>query len=125
MQTLAIIERAFRGTAEQQYAHVLWLVHGLHRLSPMVVVLRGTAAAYALAGPGAAPLRVGGAAWGRLPDYQAAVARLTADGARVVVARSSLRELCIDDRQLLAEVQKVDDEEIAVLVEGCDRVWYL
>jgi hypothetical protein len=36
-----------------------------------------------------------------------------------------LQELRVDDRRLLAGVQKVDDEEIAVLVERCDRVWYL
>jgi hypothetical protein len=125
VQTLTIVERAFRGTVEQQYAHVLWLVHGLHRLSPMVVVMRGTAAVYALAGRSVSPLEVGGTAWGRLPDYQAAVDRLIVDGAAVMVARSSLQELRVDDRRLLAGVQKVDDEEIAVLVERCDRVWYL
>jgi hypothetical protein len=123
--TLAIVERAYRGTLEQQYAHVLWLVHGLHRQSPMVLLLRGVAASYALAGRPDAPPRVGGAPWGTAPDYQAAIGRLVADGAPVLVCARSLRDLDLHDRPLLPEVRAAGDDEIIELIESCRRVWYL
>lgn len=123
--TLAIIERSHRGTVEQQYAHVLWLAHGLHRQSAMTILLRGGAAVYALAGPLSGPVEIGGVPWGEFPDYPQALARLHADGATVLVAQSSLTAFGVAGRPLLPGVEAVGEDRIAAVVAACDRVWFL
>ena len=123
--TLAIVERSHRGTVEQQYAHVLWLVHGLHRQSPMTLLLRGGAAVYALDAPPAGPVRVGGVPWGSFPDYHDALRRLRVDGAGVWVSGSSLARLGMVDFPLLPGIGAVTDQEIVKMMIDCDRIWYL
>ena len=123
--TLAIVERAHRGTVEQQYAHVLWLAHALHRQSPMTVLLRGMAAGYALDAPSPGPLDLAGMEWGEYPDYRAALDRLTADGARVLVSESSLAELGLTGRPLHPNVLTMRNAEYAAIVGAHDRIWFL
>lgn len=123
--TLAIIERSHRGTLEQQYAHVLWLVHGLHRQSPMVVLLRGGAALYSLNSQWEAPLDLGGMPWGSFPDYSSALERLRVDGADVLVEAASLKRFGLDDAPLLPGIVTVDDDEIVRVAAEADRIWYL
>jgi hypothetical protein len=123
--TLAVIERTHRGTVEQQYAHVLWLVHSLHAQVPMCVLLRGPAVVYALAGPPPEPVRVGDIPWGVYPDYQAAIGRLLADGAEVHVSASGLQALGLAEYPLLSGVVAVSDEELIGLIGRCDRWWHL
>jgi len=125
MRTLVVVERAFRGTVEQQFAHVLWLVHALHRQSPLTLLLRGLAACYALAGEPAGPVRLAGRDWGTAPDYQASIGRLVSDGAPVLVAAASLDQLGFRDRALLPGVRVATADEIVTLAETCQRWWYL
>lgn len=125
MTTLAIIERAHRGAVEQQYAHVLWLAHGLHRQSPMTVLLRGLAAGYALAADPAPPPLLGGVLWGHAPDYRAAMGRLHADGATVLVCGDCLDRLGRRGDPLLPGITVVSADEIAATAAECDRIWYL
>jgi hypothetical protein len=124
-RTLAIVERAHRGALEQQYAHVLWLAHALHRQSPMTVLLRGTAAVYALVTAPPPPLRVGGRPWGVRPDYTAALERLSADGARVLVCATSLADLGLADRPLHPVVRPLPAARLATFVATHRRVWFL
>jgi hypothetical protein len=122
---LVVVERAYRGTVEQQYAHVLWLVHGLHTQSPLTVLLRGPAAVYALAAADNGAAEVGGIPWGTGPDYQAAVGRLQDDGADVYVSAASLADLGVATVALLPGVRSLSDDQITTLVGECDRWWYL
>ena len=123
--TLAIVERALRGTVEQQYAHVLWLVSGLHRQSPMIVLLRGAATVYALDAPTPAPTVLGSVPWGVSADYCEALERLHAGGAAVLVSATSLDQLGLADRPMLPCVDIVTDDQIATVAVGCDRIWFL
>ena len=124
-RTLAVIERAHRGTVEQQYAHVLWLAHSLHTQSPMSVLLQGPAVVYALAGTPPGPVRMGDVAWGVYPDYQAAVGRLVADGADVHVSTSALNTFGLAAQPLLSGVSPLSDEDVVTLIARCDRWWHL
>lgn len=125
MSVLVIVERAHRGRVEQQYAHALWLVEGLTQQHPTDVLMRGAAAGYAVDAPPAPPLRLGGAVVEHAPDYSAAIGRLAAAGARVLVSGSSLVALGLAGRPLLAPVELVDDDELGLLCAGYDRLWYL
>src|SRR5262249_17139430 len=123
--TLAIVERALRGTIEQQYAHVLWLVSGLHRQSPMIVLLRGAATVYALNAPTPAPPPMGGVPWGVSPDYRQALERLGADGAAVLVSATSLDQLGLTGRPMSPCVEIVTDDQIVAVAVACERIWFL
>jgi hypothetical protein len=123
--TLAIVERAHRGRVEQQYAHVLWLAHALHRQSPMTVLLRGLAALYALDAAPPPPHRLGDGPWGVQPDYRSALDRLRVDGARVFVCAASLAQLGVADRPLHPDLPAVTVAGIAELVARHRRVWFL
>jgi hypothetical protein len=124
-RTLAIVERAHRGAVEQQYAHVLWLAHGLHRQSPMNVLLRGLAAVYAVDAAAPPPLVLGGGSWGTPPDYRAALARLLADDARVLVSASSLARLGLDGSPLCPGVVALPDGALAAFIAQHRRIWFL
>ncbi|MDG4831706.1 hypothetical protein O7627_20715 [Solwaraspora sp. WMMD1047] len=110
---------------EQQYAHVLWLIHGLHRQSPMTLLLRSGAAVYALAAPEVEPVVLGGRAWGVFPDYRAALTRLRSDGGEIFVSESSLDALGLTGNPLLPDIAVVPDNQIADLVVRSDRIWFL
>ncbi|HEY0168572.1 MAG TPA: hypothetical protein VGB75_16125 [Jatrophihabitans sp.] len=125
MSVLVILERAHRGRVEQQYAHALWLVEGLTQQHPTDVLMRGAAAGYAVDAPAAPPLRLGGAVLEHTPDYSAAIGRLAAAGARVLVSGSSLAALGLAGRKLLPSVELVNDAELGHICAGYDRLWYL
>jgi hypothetical protein len=123
--TLAVIERSHRGTVEQQYAHVLWLVHSLNSQSDMTVLLRGPAAVYALAAQPPGPVCLANEPWGIYPDYQAAISRLHADGAEIFVSADSLRQIGAGGFPLLPGVVPIAGDRIAALVARHDRWWFL
>jgi len=123
--TLAIVERSHRGTIEQQYAHVLWLVHGLHRQSPMILLLRGGAVVYALKSTPPGPVVLGGEPSGHHPDYREAITRLRSDRAAILVSRTSMVELGLADRSLFPGVEAVSDEQIAHVAGSVARIWFL
>jgi hypothetical protein len=123
--TLAIVERSHRGALEQQYAHVLWLVHSLHQQGPMTLLLRGPAVVYAVAGPAPAPLSLGDRPYGALPDYAAAVERLCADGGAALACATSLERFRLTDRPLIAGIRSVTEREITGVAGACDAIWYL
>jgi intracellular sulfur oxidation DsrE/DsrF family protein len=128
---LAIVERAFRGTVEQQYAHVLWLAHGLSRQAEIVVLLRGAACAYAVAPDGtngdveAGGLDIAGQPWGITPDYHDAIARMGNDGVRIYACARSLSAFGFAGRALLPEVRPISTTEMVDVITSCDRICYL
>ncbi|MEU8208422.1 hypothetical protein AB0B85_04370 [Micromonospora sp. NPDC049044] len=122
---MAILERAHRGAIEEQYAHELWLAHGLHRQSPMVVLLRGLAATYAIDTAPPGPIELGGAGWGVYPDYRAAIRRLLDDDARVLVSASALDRLGMSDKRLLPGLGVSEDHEITKLLIIAERILFL
>ncbi|MGC4809228.1 hypothetical protein ACLQ29_01690 [Micromonospora sp. DT228] len=122
---MAILERAHRGAIEEQYAHELWLAHGLHRQSPMVVLLRGLAAMYAIDAAPSGPIELGGVDWGAYPDYRAAIGRLLDDDARVLVSVSALDRLGMSDKRLLPGLGAVEDHEITNLLTIAERIFFL
>lgn len=118
--TLVIVERAHRGTLEQQYAHVVWLVRTLRRQSPMTLLLRGRACVYALDLAPAGP-----AGWGTPPDYRDSLRSLADEGGELLVCAASLDELRLAGHPLVPGVRRVSDDEITALWVAHDRVWFL
>jgi hypothetical protein len=122
---LAIVERSHRGTLEQQYAHVLWLVGSLHQQAPMTLLLRGPAVVYAVDRPPPVPLRLGEQPWGTFPDYREAIERLCANGGVALVCATSLDRCGLGDRPLIGGITPVTEDGITLVAAGCDAIWYL
>jgi hypothetical protein len=123
-RTLVIIERAHRGTLEEQYAHVLWLVRTLRRLSALTLLLQGTAAVYALDRP-ADEARPAERACGLTDDTRATMLSLAEEGTGLLVAATSLRELGLGECPLLPGVRALSDREVAAQWAAHDRIWFL
>ena len=111
---LVVVERAHRGTLEEQYAHVLWLVRTLRRLSALTLLLRGTAAVYAI---------------DRVPDphddYRTTMLSLARQDTELLVSVTSLGELGLGECPLLPGVQALSDREVIAQWAAHDRIWFL
>ncbi|MFD3875217.1 hypothetical protein [Streptomyces sp. NPDC058623] len=89
---LLIIERAYRGSVETQFADVLYLARELNRQQGgLDILLRGLAVTFAAADPvRARPVRIGRRDLDTLPDPREALRTLLADGAGVWAEESDL-----------------------------------
>jgi hypothetical protein len=124
-RVLAVLERAYRGTVEEQYAHVLWLLWSLRKFGGTVaVLLRGNATLYARRHQSPPDLTVGGVAV-PAPDYEAAVVGLLADGGMVYVVDSDQGRLRLDRGELCAGVETIGSGDLPRLFSSYDAVWYL
>lgn len=122
---LAIVERAYRGAAETQFADVLYLLRELNRqLGGLDLVLRGLAVSYAVAGPMPA-LQVGGRKLDTLPDPSTSLATLIAEGVGVRVESADLYALGLTKNDgLLPGVQCTAWDE-ALRWNEYHNVWFL
>lgn len=124
-EMLAVLERAYRGAAEEQYAHVLWMLLSLHRLGAGVaLLLRGNAALYAQRGQRWPALEVAGVAV-PAPGYEASVVELLGNGGRVYVVGADLDALGLREADLCTGTRIVDEAEAARLIPAFASTWYL
>jgi len=124
-QVLAVLERAYRGALEEQYAHVLWMLLSLLRLGGgIAVLLRGNAALYARRGQAWPALDVAGI---RVPppEYEAGVAGLLETGGSVFVMDADLGALGLTAPDLCAGVTVVTRDDVGRLFSSYASVWYL
>ncbi|MFI9100877.1 hypothetical protein ACIGXA_10140 [Streptomyces fildesensis] len=91
-QVLAIVERAYRGALEKQYADCLYLAAELHRqMGGMDIVLRGLSVTYAARRAHVPPLVLGGRLVDTLTDPRADVRVLLDAGVRVYAEEQGVR----------------------------------
>ena len=87
-ETLAIVERAYRGAVEKQFFDALYLAVELHRqLGGMDLLLRGPAVSYAAADALVEPIVIGGRELATLTDPRADLRRLQDEGVAVWAER--------------------------------------
>jgi hypothetical protein len=124
MAVLAIMERAYRGAVETQYADLPFVLRDLHRqLGGMVVLLRGVAVTLALDGPDPVPLRLGGTTLDTLPDRRHAVRGMLEDGIAVHVDEQDLVAAGLTVRRLLPGVRPAGPHDLPWA--DYDHVWFL
>jgi hypothetical protein len=124
-RSLAIIERAYRGTLEEQYAHILWLTHALRKMHGDIgLLLRGSTVLYARQHQPVQHLTIGGIRVETLPHYESALAALITDDVRIYAYAADCERLGITSEQLLPEVQRVTLPELAHLCSTHDDIWY-
>jgi len=124
-RVLAVLERAYRGAVEEQYAHVLWLLWSLRRMGGTIaVLLRGNATLYARRDQQWPGLTVGGLAIPG-PEYESSLGGLLADGGAVYVVESDLRGLRLQAGELGNGVETVSQADLPHLFSAYDTVWYI
>lgn len=122
---LIVIERAYTGCVEEQYAHILWMCHSYNKAGGAVVMLlQGTAALYARREQAPVSLTVGGIPLPNLHDYSPSVEALVADGNGVYVLRPDLDRLQIAACELHSGVQAIEQADLARIFASVDAVCY-
>ncbi|MFF7654496.1 hypothetical protein ACFZCY_32475 [Streptomyces sp. NPDC007983] len=125
---LLIMEKAYRGSVETQFADALYVVPDLHRQSGggCHLALRGPAVGYALRADPQPPLRLGGRTLDTLPDPRASVTKVLDAGVTVLVERPDLTALgrTAADR-LLPGVQVIEAHGLAARWPSYEQVWFL
>lgn len=124
-RSLAIIERAYRGPIEEQYAHILWLTHALRKMHGEIgLLLRGNAVLYAVQHQPRLQLTIGEVVIPFLPHYATAITALLADQVRVYVYADDCERLSITPEHLIPDVALVNLSELAQLCDTYDAIWY-
>jgi hypothetical protein len=123
--SLAIVERAYRGALEEQYANILWLVHVLRRMNGNVnVLLCGNAVRYAIRDQPHVTLTVGDIRLDSLPHYESEVRALVSSGGAVYVHTGDCERLNVRPERLLPEVIQVSPADLPNLFKDHNRIWY-
>jgi hypothetical protein len=122
--SLAVVERAFRGTIEEQYGHIVWL-SGIMRAmkAPHSVLLRGPAVLFGTADQPRQSLQVGDLLLTGLPHYESALRSLVHNGGAAYVYEPDVARYGIRSR-LMPEVTPVNDAGVIALYEAHHYVWY-
>ncbi|MEU4897854.1 hypothetical protein AB0B12_36025 [Streptomyces sp. NPDC044780] len=124
---LVIVEKAYRGSVETQYADALYPVADLHRQSGGCdLALRGPAAGYALDSGFRPSLRLGTRTLDTLPDPSASVAKLLAAGVTVLAEEDGLAAYGrTAPERLLPGVRVIEGDGLAALWPAYEQVWFL
>ena len=124
--TLVIVERAYRGAVEDQFADVLYFVRGLHRQSGDVeLALRGTAASYAVQTDRQPALHIAGRLLDTLSDPRRSVQQLLDDGVAVWAEEPDLVALgATAPARLIPGVRCLAEHELASRWPNYARVWF-
>lgn len=126
MAYLAILDRAYRGTAEAQFFDALYgaLVLG-GSLGGMDVVLRGTAVSAAVDRGDRPVLRLASVELDVLPDHRGVLAAMVGAGRSVWADEADLAALGLADAPLVPGVRRCDTTGLAVRWGDYDGVWFL
>lgn len=124
---LVVMERAYRGAVESQYADGLNFIQDLHRQSGACdLALRGAAVGYAVETGFEPSVRIGDRTLDTLPDPRAALTRMLADGMTILAERDGLDALGATARaRLLPGVRVVTPGELAASWPSYTQVWFM
>jgi len=123
-RSLAIVERAFRGSVEEQYGHIVWLSGVMRAMrAEHNLLLRGNAVVFAAKAQPQLYLSISGERVAPLSNYATALTSLFAAGAEVYAFEPDVRRFGFRGR-LLDQVVLVDEAAMVALCESHDYVWY-
>jgi hypothetical protein len=125
---LIVCEQGYRGSAETQFADVLYIIRELTRQlsDPGVdLALRGLAVTWALeAGPVPA-VTLGERCLDTLPDPRATVVMLLAEGVSVSVEEPDLRALGADPGGLMSGIECLQRGELVSRWGRYEGIWFM
>lgn len=122
---LAIVERAFRGSLEEQYGHILWVATSLRKMKTEIdVILKGNAVLYAVKLQPRRHLDIGRLQIDQLPDYVQSITDMMASGMTLYVMQPDCYRLGIAIEELIPGVQSINTEEFVACLECYDLPWF-
>jgi sulfur transfer complex TusBCD TusB component (DsrH family) len=122
---LSVVERAYRGTVEEQDDTVLWFAWTVKKAgAPMDVLLRGNAVNYAIEGQDASGLTFGNVSFGGPVVIEHDLQSMMKDGIQVYAVKEDLESRGIDPPRLLKGIQLISSQEIASLLSQFDQIWH-
>lgn len=125
MQTLQIVESAYRATLEEQDDVVLWMTHAMRSAgAPLSVLLRANAVNYAVAAQECSGLQIGAWVQAQAPRLASVVRGLLAKGVRVLAIEEDLVARGIPRSALVEGIEIVPAERLAALLDQFARVWH-
>jgi len=123
--SLAVLERAYRGSLEDQYGHIVWLSRVMKGMgADHALLLKGDTVLFSRSGQPQLSLSLGDLLVDDLSHHGAGVEALLAQGAEVFVWAPDLERLRLEPGSLIAGVQPVRERELLGLLTRFDCVWY-
>ncbi|MFC0602044.1 hypothetical protein [Streptomyces palmae] len=124
---LVLIERAYPGSVERQYADGIYCVRDFNRQTGGIhLALRGLAASYAVRAEPVPAVRVGKRTLDTLPDPRASLGHLIAEGGTVWVEEPDLAALGASAAaRLLPGVHRLPAGGLAALLPAYRQVWFM
>lgn len=125
MNTLQVIETAYRGTLEEQDDPVVWLTRAMRNAgAELAVLLRGNAVNYAVKGQDCSGLSIGDVAQTQPPQPAGELGALLAQGVPVYFVDEDLAARGITRDELIDGVTAVAASGLAPLFGRYERIWH-
>jgi sulfur relay (sulfurtransferase) DsrF/TusC family protein len=123
--SLSIIERAYRGSLEEQYGHIVWLTQIMKAMgAPTSILLKGDTVLYAKRQQPRSRLRLGDIDIAALSHYESSIEQLLALQVPVYAWQGDLERLALNPADLVSGVQRLDPAGLIGLIRRLDCVWY-
>ena len=123
--SLAIVERAYRGSLEEQYGHIVWLTRIMKGMSaPTALLLKGDTLMFAKRGQSARTLRIGDLDVDVLATYEAGLADVVAAQVPVYAWHADMERLGLTPADLVDGVELVHAAGMPALFNRFDCIWY-
>jgi hypothetical protein len=124
METLQIVETAYRATLEEQDDPVLWITAAMRNAgAELAVLLCGNAVNYAVSSPESVALELGDWRQSQPPNPPADLAALAAKGVEIYAVSEDLGERGIEVASLVPVVGLVGRAQLPALFAKFGRIW--
>ncbi len=123
--SLSIVERAYRGSLEEQYGHIVWLTQIMKAMgAPTSILLKGDTVMYATMGQPRQGLSLGDIHISALSHYESSIQTLLDLQVPVHVWGRDLDRLGLTLEDMVPGVQSLDNAGLIDLIRRLDCVWY-
>jgi hypothetical protein len=123
--SLAILERAYRGSLEEQYGHIVWLSRVMKGMgADHALLLKGDTVMFARRDQPRISLAIGDTVVHDVSHYASGVQELLARKATVFFWWPDAERLRLDTHALIEGVLPVCESDMPALISRFDCVWY-
>lgn len=123
--SLSIVERAYRGSLEEQYGHIVWLTRIMKAMgAPTAIMLKGDTVLYATRHQPRSGLSLGDIRIEALSHYESSIQSLLDLQVPVYAWGPDLARLALRVEELIPGVRPLDHAALIDLIRRLDCVWY-
>ncbi len=123
--SLAIVERAYRGSIEEQYGHIVWLSRIMKGMNaPTALLLKGDTVMFAKRQQAHTKLTIGDMQLNVLSHYESGIMDLMAAGVPLYGWHPDLVRLQLTESTMVEGIEWIRDADMPGLISRHDCVWY-